>query len=171
MEPWLPGLLQSTDAGLARRARRQAAYRPSRRAIRRSKTNSWSSAWRPASSLTTASPARRARKCHARRHRRHTQEHRGFRPPPAERAIEPTSASGREATSAADPKGRLADAIGASSIPWLLRPKNFAIRDPGRRDRLSLDELRPKARSTNCIENLLRVFLARVVIYDARVPD
>lgn len=61
--------------------------------------------------------------------------------------------------------------VGASSVPWLARPEDFAIRDPGRRDRLSISELRPKARSTNCSENLLRVLLARVVIYDACVPD
>jgi hypothetical protein len=36
---------------------------------------------------------------------------------------------------------------------------------------LSIGELRPKARSTNCIENLLRVLVARVVINDARVLD
>ena len=61
--------------------------------------------------------------------------------------------------------------FGASSVAWLLGPEDFAIRDPTRRDRLSIDELRPKARSTNCIENHLRVLIARVVIYDARVLD
>jgi hypothetical protein len=57
------------------------------------------------------------------------------------------------------------------SFPRLGRPEDLTVGYSLRRDRLSVDELRPKARSTNCIENLLRVSVARVVIYDARVPD
>ena len=54
------------------------------------------------------------------------------------------------------------------SFPRLGRPEDLAIGNSGRRDRLSVDELRTKARFTNGVENVARVSIARVVIHDAR---
>lgn len=55
------------------------------------------------------------------------------------------------------------------SFPRLTRPEDFAIGNSRRRDRLSVDELRPKAGFTNRIENVARVSIAGVVAHDARV--
>jgi hypothetical protein len=55
------------------------------------------------------------------------------------------------------------------SFPRLGRPEDLAIGNSGRRDRLSVDELRPKARSAHGVENVVRVSIACVVIHDARI--